>query len=269
MDLGVGGRTVLVTGASKGIGLATAQAFAAEGADVVIVARDEDRLTEVAGATAAATGRSVVPLAAELSRDAERERLFAAHGDIDILVNNAGAIPAGDLANVSMEAWRTAWELKVFGYVHLCKLYAPMMRARGAGTIVNIIGMGGRAVRPGYICGAAGNAALIGFTNALGAETPADNVRVFGINPAPTLTDRISTVPDARPHPLRRRGALGGAAGPGASALRPAEAGRRGRRARRDAVRAAGALPLRHGDRHGRRRPVGGLIRRAGHPAPA
>ncbi len=191
MDLGLGGRTVLVTGASKGIGLATAQAFAAEGADVVIVARDEDRLTEVAGATAAATGRSVVPLAADLSRDAERERLFAAHGDIDILVNNAGAIPAGDLANVSMEAWRTAWELKVFGYVHLCKLYAPMMRARGAGTIVNIIGMGGRAVRPGYICGAAGNAALIGFTNALGAETPADNVRVFGINPAPTLTDRI------------------------------------------------------------------------------
>jgi NAD(P)-dependent dehydrogenase (short-subunit alcohol dehydrogenase family) len=72
------------------------------------------------------------------------------------------------------------------------------MKARGSGTIVNIIGMGGRAVRPNYICGAAGNAALIGFTNALGAETPSDNVRVFGINPSPTLTDRIITMSKTR-----------------------------------------------------------------------
>jgi 3-oxoacyl-[acyl-carrier protein] reductase len=191
MDLGLGGKSVLVTGASKGIGLAAARAFAAEGADVVLVARDADRLAELAGALAAETGRSVTPLAADLSRDAERERLFAAHGGIDILVNNAGAIPAGNLANIPLATWRAAWDLKVFGYIHLCQLYAPAMQARGSGTIVNIIGMGGRAVRPGYICGAAGNAALIGFTNALGAETPAGNVRAFGINPGPTLTDRI------------------------------------------------------------------------------
>jgi NAD(P)-dependent dehydrogenase (short-subunit alcohol dehydrogenase family) len=72
------------------------------------------------------------------------------------------------------------------------------MKARRAGTIINIIGMGGRAVRPDYICGAAGNAALIGFTNALGAETPHYNVRVFGINPAATMTDRIVTLSKAR-----------------------------------------------------------------------
>jgi NAD(P)-dependent dehydrogenase (short-subunit alcohol dehydrogenase family) len=72
------------------------------------------------------------------------------------------------------------------------------MKARKSGTIVNIIGMGGRAVRPDYICGAAGNAALIGFTNALGAETPSYNVRVFGINPAATMTDRIVTLSKAR-----------------------------------------------------------------------
>jgi NAD(P)-dependent dehydrogenase (short-subunit alcohol dehydrogenase family) len=65
------------------------------------------------------------------------------------------------------------------------------MTARGSGVILNIIGMGGRAVRPSYICGAAGNAALIGFTQALGAEAQAHGVRVLGINPSPTLTDRM------------------------------------------------------------------------------
>ncbi len=194
MDLGLTDKTVLVTGGSKGIGLATARAFAEEGADLVITARSEAALAEAASTMAAETGRAVTPFMADLSRDEERERVFAEHPDIDILVNNAGAIPAGDIANVTMAAWREGWDLKVFGYIHLCKLYAPAMSARGAGTIVNIIGMGGRAVRPGYIAGAAGNAALIGLTNALGAETPASNVRVFGINPGPTLTDRIITM---------------------------------------------------------------------------
>ena len=90
-----------------------------------------------------------------------------------------------------MERWHEAWALKVFGYIHLSKLYIENMKMRRSGIIVNIIGMGGRAVRPDYICGAAGNAALIGFTNALGAESPSYGVRVFGINPSATLTDRV------------------------------------------------------------------------------
>lgn len=198
MDLGLDGRKVLVTGGSKGIGLATARAFAAEGADIVIAARDKDLLTAAAETLSRETGRAITPFAADLSRDAERERLFGAHGDIDILVNNAGAIPAGDIANVSMEAWRAGWELKVFGYIHLCQLYVAAMKERRSGIIINIIGMGGRAVSPGYICGAAGNAALIGFTNALGAETPRHDVRVFGINPSATMTDRIVSMSKTR-----------------------------------------------------------------------
>ena len=198
MDLGLTGKQVLVTGGSKGIGLATATAFAHEGADVVLVARDAALVAKAAQDLASKTSQTITPYTADLSTDAERERLFAAHPDVDILVNNAGAIPAGDIANVSMQAWRTGWDLKVFGYIHLCQLYVAAMKARGAGTIVNIIGMGGRKVSPGYIAGAAGNAALIGFTNALGAETPASDVRVFGINPAPTLTDRIITMSRTR-----------------------------------------------------------------------
>ena len=117
--------------------------------------------------------------------------------------------------------------------------------------------MGGRAVRPDYICGAAGNAALIGFTNALGAETPSYNVRVFGINPAATMTDRIVTLSKARAKARfgdesRWEEVLGADKLPfgriktaeEVAALATMLCG------------AAGALPVGHRHRHGRRRPV-------------
>lgn len=194
MDLQLSQKNVIVTGASKGIGLAIAQEFAAEGAHMILSSRSEPALIE-AQARIADTGAAKPDIfACDLSQDAGREALFAAHPSPDILVNNAGAIKAGRLSDLSMDDWRSGWDLKVFGYIHLCKLYVDVMTERGSGTIINIIGMGGRAVRPNYICGAAGNAALIGFTNALGAQTPSNNVRVFGINPSPTLTDRMTTM---------------------------------------------------------------------------
>jgi len=197
MDLGLGGKRVLVTGASKGIGLATARAFAAEGANVVIVSRTRETL-EAAADTLRGLPAKVEACVADLSQDSERDRVFNGYPDIDVLVNNAGAIPGGGLANISMDRWREAWSLKVFGYIHMCQLYYAAMTARKSGVIVNVIGMGGRAVRADYICGAAGNAALIGFTNALGADGPKLGVRVFGINPSPTLTDRVKALYQAR-----------------------------------------------------------------------
>ena len=191
MDLGLEGKQVLITGGSKGIGLAVAHAFAAEGANIIITSRDKAMLENAAGEVRRKHNAKAVAHAADLSDAAQRLRLHQAFPDVDILVNNAGAIPGGGIADVSLERWQEAWSLKVFGYIHMCQLYVAKMKARKAGTIVNIIGMGGRAVRPDYICGAAGNAALIGFTNALGAETPNYNVRVFGINPAATMTERI------------------------------------------------------------------------------
>ena len=191
MDLELTGRKVVVTGASKGIGLAIVRAFLAEGARVVMVARDAERLA--AAAEELDTAR-VETFPADLSRGDERERLAAAHGDADILINNAGAIPGGDLFAVSMERWEEAWALKVMGYIHLTQAFLAPMRDRGAGTIVNIIGMAGRAPRFDYICGSTGNAALIAFTNAVGGKSPEWNVRVVGINPSQTRTDRILTI---------------------------------------------------------------------------
>jgi NAD(P)-dependent dehydrogenase (short-subunit alcohol dehydrogenase family) len=191
MDLGLEGKQVLITGGSKGIGRAAAHAFAAEGANIVIASRDRTMLEQTAGEVARKHNAKVAAHPGDLSDATERIRMQQAFPDIDILVNNAGAIPGGGIADISLERWQQAWQLKVFGYIHLCQLYVAKMKARKSGTIINIIGMGGRAVRPDYICGAAGNSALIGFTNALGAETPAYNVRVFGINPAATMTDRI------------------------------------------------------------------------------
>ena len=193
MDMQLTGKRVLVTGGSKGIGLACAEAFAAEGCDIILASRDAATLATAADRVRAARQVRVETFAADLSLDAERERLHAGFSDIDILVNNAGAIPSGRLQDISMARWKQAWDQKVFGYIHLCQLFLPAMEARNAGAIVNIIGMAGRAPRAGYIAGGAGNAALIAFTSAIGAAVQASGVKVVGINPAVTKTDRMLT----------------------------------------------------------------------------
>ncbi len=192
MDMEFAGKRVLITGASKGIGLACAEAFAREGCDLVLAARGAEALEEArAGIEARHGGVSVETHAADLSDPAAREGLRAAHPRVDVLVNNAGAIPAGTLDDIPLPRWIEAWNLKVFGYVHLCRLYLPRMEADGDGAIVNVIGMAGRAPRADYVCGAAGNAALIAFTAALGGRSTDKGVRVVGVSPGATRTERI------------------------------------------------------------------------------
>ena len=194
MDLQVAGKRVVVTGGSKGIGLSIAEAFLAEGASVTLVARDAGRLGEAAKGL---QGR-VDTVAADLSLPGDREKLATSHGDADILVNNAGAIPGGGLFDIDMARWEQAWALKVMGYIHLTQLFLAPMKERRDGTIVNIIGMAGRQPRWDYVCGGTGNAALAAFTNAVGGRTPEWNVRVFGIHPSATRTDRIMTLSKTR-----------------------------------------------------------------------
>jgi 3-oxoacyl-[acyl-carrier protein] reductase len=196
MQLHLEGRHVLITGGSKGIGLACAKTFLQEGCRVTLVARDGARL-EQAQQQLASPDRVTI-LAADLSQAAERVRVHAACPSVDILVNNAGAIPGGGLLEMEMQTWEDAWALKVMGFIHLTKLYLGDMKARQSGIICNIIGQAGRTPRYDYLCGGVGNAALIAFTSAVGGRSVDWGVRVFGINPSPTRTDRIITLSKAR-----------------------------------------------------------------------
>jgi NAD(P)-dependent dehydrogenase (short-subunit alcohol dehydrogenase family) len=198
MDLGLKGKRVLVTGGSKGIGASLGHAFAAEGANVILVSRSAEALKVTADAIRSRHQVSVETHAADLSKGAEREATMQRFPAIDILCNNAGAIPGGSIFDISMEKWVEAWQLKVFGYIHLTKLALEHMKARKSGIIVNIIGMAGPNVRYDYVCGSVGNAGLNAFTKAIGSRSPDYGVRCFGINPAATRTDRIMTLSKAR-----------------------------------------------------------------------
>jgi 3-oxoacyl-[acyl-carrier protein] reductase len=198
MDLGLGGKRVLITGGSRGIGFACARAFLGEGADVVIAARDPARLEAAKKDLTQRAQGKVEALELDMSTPGAAAKLADAYPTADILVNNAGAIPGGDLLAIDEAKWRAAWDLKVFGYVNMCRRFYALMRGRGHGVIVNVIGAAGESPDADYIAGSAGNASLMSFTRALGGAAPADGLRVVGINPGPILTDRLETL-------LRRR----------------------------------------------------------------
>ncbi len=195
MDLNLRGKSVLITGASKGIGLAAAEVFAEEGCDVHLAARSGEVLEAHAQRLRAAHQVQATAHAADLRRREDIERLAADCAGIDILVNNAGDIPRGSLSEIDEARWRHAWELKVFGFINLTRLVYGRMKARGHGVIINDIGAAGERFDFNYVTGSAGNAALMAFTRALGGRSLLDdNIRVVGINPGPVETDRMVTL---------------------------------------------------------------------------
>jgi NAD(P)-dependent dehydrogenase (short-subunit alcohol dehydrogenase family) len=198
MDLHLRGKRVLITGASKGIGAAAAEAFAEEGCHLFLAARSGDQLTALANRLRAAHQIAATACVVDLRRSEDISRLATEAADIDILVNNAGDIPGGAIDKIDEATWRHAWDLKVFGYINLTRAVYAQMKARGGGVIVNDIGAAGEKFDANYICGSAGNAALMAFTRALGGKSLADNIRVVGINPGPVGTDRHVTLMKTR-----------------------------------------------------------------------
>jgi NAD(P)-dependent dehydrogenase (short-subunit alcohol dehydrogenase family) len=194
MDLGLGGRKALITGASKGIGRATARALAAEGCDLVLVARTAADLAAARDEIRAQHNVAIAVAPLDLSHGDAARGLARDFPDIDILVNNAGAIPGGNLEEIDEGRWRQAWDLKVFGYVNLARAYFAQMKSRRRGVIVNIIGSAGEKLDAAYIAGSTGNAGLMAFTRALGGAAPEAGLRVVGINPGPVATDRLVTL---------------------------------------------------------------------------
>src|ERR1700687_1514120 len=140
MDLKLAGKTALITGASKGIGRATAEILASEGCNLILVARTATDLEAAKNVIAHKANVRVDTIAVDLSDSENVTRIANDFPAIDILVNNAGAIPGGTLLNVNEETWRKAWDLKVFGYINMCRAFYALMKARKAGIIVNVVG---------------------------------------------------------------------------------------------------------------------------------
>ncbi|HKU98810.1 MAG TPA: short-chain dehydrogenase/reductase [Vineibacter sp.] len=191
MDLHLSGRTVLITGGSKGIGYACAESFAAEGCRIHLASRDQENL---AAARERLRARFNVPVeihAVDLGVGDNARALVEACADADILVNNAGAIPRGDVISMDEAKWRAAWDLKVFGYINTTRAMLEKMYARKRGVIVNIIGLAGEMPTYDYVTGSMGNASLMQFTRAVGSKSVDHGVRVVAINPPLTRTDRM------------------------------------------------------------------------------
>jgi NAD(P)-dependent dehydrogenase (short-subunit alcohol dehydrogenase family) len=167
-----------------------ARTLAAEGCSLVTAARSLDLLDAEAAALRAAGAGQVRTFGLDLADPAARDALVAAAPDVDILVNNAGDIPSGSIDDIDDASWRQGWDLKVFGYIGLTRAYLARMEARRSGVIINIIGAAGERPDPNYIAGAMGNASLMAFSRALGSTSADFGVRVVGVNPSATETER-------------------------------------------------------------------------------
>lgn len=192
MDLGVKGMVALVTGASKGIGFATAQLFVEEGCKVAITARDDERLRRAA-ADISSNG-DVVGFAGDMSVAADVERCVGLtlerFGRIDVLVTCAGSSPGGLLEDLTEEDFYSSLNLKLMGYVRTCKAVVPVMKSNGGGAIVLVVGNDG--LKPSYweLTAGIANAADINFASSLAEQYGPVGIRVNTVNPGPVTTDR-------------------------------------------------------------------------------
>jgi NAD(P)-dependent dehydrogenase (short-subunit alcohol dehydrogenase family) len=194
MNLELEDKAILITGGSKGIGLACARAFAEEGARVAIVSRSQENLDRAA-ATLQKEGHHVFAVAADL-RDAQQAREMARTieqklGGIDVLVNSAGAANRTPPDELTAEHWQAAMQAKYFTYIHAIDAVLPGMVKRGGGVIVNVVGSGGKQASPIHLPGGAANAALMLASAGLGNAFAGKNIRVNAVNPSATLTERL------------------------------------------------------------------------------
>lgn len=191
MNLDLANRAVLVTGGSRGIGLACARAFRGEGARVGIAARTHATM-ETARADLGLSFAHTVDLVDAEQAAAMVDAFEREVGPVDVLVNSAGAAKRTPPDELTPAAWRAAMDAKYFSYINVIDPVVKRMAARGAGVIVNVIGQGGKVASPVHLPGGAANAALMLATAGLATAYAARGVRVVGVNPGMTETGRVA-----------------------------------------------------------------------------
>jgi len=195
MNIRLDGRSALITGGSKGLGLATATAFAAAGADVAIFARNPETL-EAAKATISAAGKGkVAAIACDVAKGEAIETGYraamAALGKIDILVNNAGTSQTGKFEEITDAVWHADIDLKVFAHIRLARLVLPQMKERRWGRIINVLNSGAKAPRAQSAPTTVTRAAGMALTKVLASEYAAHNVLVNALLVGRIVSDQI------------------------------------------------------------------------------
>lgn len=187
MDLGIKGRTAVVTGGSRGIGRETARSLLEAGARVAISARTPEPLEATRRELASQTGGEVLAVVADTSSEADGARLVRETteklGPVEILVNNAGTMSSGRFDVLTDAALQRHLETKLFGFLRLIRLVAPAMTARGWGRIVNVIGGAGKEPDPYMFGSGMTNSALLNLTKSLSTELGAHGVLVNAVCP--------------------------------------------------------------------------------------
>jgi 3-oxoacyl-[acyl-carrier protein] reductase len=215
MDKVLRGKVAIVGGASQGIGYAIARRLAGEGADVALVARRAEPLAAAAQRIAAETGSKAVPVAADIRKAADCERIVpeavGALGRLDILVNNDGAPPLGPVLSFDDAAWDKAWQQNFMSVARLTRAAVPHMKAAGGGRIVNITALSVLQPMANFGLSVATWAGVIGYAKTLSLEVAGDNITVNTICPGRIATERLGKVfgatgddPDAMAARLRQ-----------------------------------------------------------------
>lgn len=195
MDLGLTAKVAVVAGGSRGLGRATAMALAAEGAEVVIASRDEQTLRNTAGEIETASGRSVLAIPTDVTREDDVTRLVDAtlqkFKRIDVLVTNAGGPPASHFETTDVSAWKSAIELNLFSAIYLCRAVAPIMKRQRSGRIVAITSISVKQPVDGLILSNTARSGVLGMMKTLSNELAPHGVGVNVVCPGYTKTDRL------------------------------------------------------------------------------
>ena len=195
MDIRLNGRSAVITGGSKGLGLAMAERFAASGGDVAIVARSPETLTEAKKQIQKGAKGKVAAISADVSKAADIRRAYdqimSEFGKIDIYVNNAGQSIRGPSEQLTDEMWQSDLDLKLFAQIRFCRLVFPQMKERKWGRIISVLNIGAKAPGPDSAPTSVSRAAQMAFTKALSGEGAPHNVLVNSLHVGVIVSDQI------------------------------------------------------------------------------